>query len=101
MSTAIVTSLAVKRAGSVEAPDRVTRQNFKPKAVGWFTHDAEGNFCGEDTSQLKFLHLPSNLRNVNFDLNKSHVDDKFRFPITISENIDPILHWIKENKEKG
>jgi len=54
-------------------------------------------YCGQDETALRYLHLPKNLENVNFNLNLSHPDDDFKFSYYGGhDNFLDFFAWVKE-----
>jgi hypothetical protein len=69
--------------------------------ISWFAikNASCGNtgYCGQDESCLRYLHLPKNLDDANFDLNLSHPDDDYMLEqYDQTENNSDLLSWIKD-----
>jgi hypothetical protein len=50
------------------------------KPISWYSvrrRQSGYNYCEQDESALPYLHLPKNLTNLKFNLNRSHPDDNF------------------------
>jgi hypothetical protein len=78
----------------------------KLNVISWYAMKnasfGESGYCGQDESCLRYLHLPENLENVNFDLNLSHPDDDYMLEAyDQTENISDLLTWIKDFGNKG
>jgi hypothetical protein len=73
--------------------------NFNPTILGWYTKDKNGEYQGEDESLLKYVFIPKNLKEVNFDLNASHELDDYKIPkkYKFTGKIDTLFHWIVNN----
>ncbi|XP_059470468.1 decapping and exoribonuclease protein-like [Neocloeon triangulifer] len=64
--------------------------------VGWYTRNWDGDFC-VDEKYVKYVHLPPDMDDVNFDLNRTHPKDKWKPYDCTYESIDLILQWIRAN----
>jgi hypothetical protein len=79
----------------LESRDDVTMEK---RAISWygvkFSPLGEAVNCGKDESCLRYLHLPENLDNVRFDLNRSHPDDDYKQEeVDQTDKISDLLSW--------
>jgi hypothetical protein len=68
------------------------------EVCGWYNKDEQGNYC-KDEKHVKYLHLPSNMSRVNYDLNREHVNDIRKPAAEMKESIDSILKWVSLNSK--
>ncbi|XP_013412716.1 decapping and exoribonuclease protein isoform X2 [Lingula anatina] len=70
----------------------------QPKEIGCFSLDAD-RFFYDDKSQLKWLHMPENVNNVNFNLRDGYKVFRKRDD-SVKYYIDELLRWILVNRKK-
>lgn len=86
---------------SVQDLERRREVQVDKRVISWFGVQEAPlggiGYSGQDESCLKYLHLPDNLDDVNFDLNLSHPDDDYKLQsYSQSENISNLLSWVKD-----